>query len=132
MHIEVRHLTKTFGPLRANDQISLSFAAGQVHGVLGENGAGKSTLMKLLSGFLHRDAGEILLNGHAVTIAGPADALQAGVGMVHQDPLDVPAFTALENFFCAGSRTKLPSLKDARAILTRLSRRLGFTVPPDQ
>lgn len=132
MHIEVRNLTKTFGTLRANDQISLSFAAGQVHGVLGENGAGKSTLMKLLSGFLHADTGEILLNSRTVAIERPADALQAGIGMVHQDPLDVPAFTALENFFCAGPRTKLPSLKVARAVITQLARRLGFTVPPDQ
>lgn len=131
MDIEVHTLTKIFGSLRANDSINLRFAGGQIHGVLGENGAGKSTLMKLLSGFLRRDAGEILLNGRPALLGSPADALQAGIGMVHQDPLDIPAFTTLENFYCASPRKRVPSRAAARRLLFEYAERLGFSAQPD-
>jgi simple sugar transport system ATP-binding protein len=131
MNIAVHNLTKTFGELRANDKISLSFAGGQIHGVLGENGAGKSTLMKLLSGFLRPDAGEVLLDGRRARLDSPADALAAGIGMVHQDPLDVAAFSALENFSCGSPRQVMPNRAAARGLLNDLARRLGFSVTPD-
>lgn len=131
MDVAVHNLTKTFGSLRANDGITLTFGSGRIHGVLGENGAGKSTLMKLLSGFLRPDGGEIRLGGAPARLAGPAAALQQGVGMIHQDPLDVPAFTALENFFCASPRRVLPSRAAARRILLDLAARLGFSALPD-
>ena len=131
MNVEIHNLTKTFGALRANDAIGLRFAAGQIHGVLGENGAGKSTLMKLLSGFLRPDAGEIRLNDQPMQFRSPADALRAGVGMVHQEPLDVPAFTALENVFCGSSRAVLRNRADARQKLVARAAHLGFSVDPD-
>ncbi len=131
MHVEVHRLTKIFGPLRANDAIDLRFAGGQIHGVLGENGAGKSTLMKLLSGFYRADGGQILLDGKPAALGTPAAALRAGIGMVHQDPLDIPAFSALENFYCASPRAALPTRAAALAALRELSERLGFSVPPD-
>ncbi|NTU83524.1 MAG: ATP-binding cassette domain-containing protein [Chloroflexales bacterium] len=131
MDISVHNLTKSFGSLRASDGLSLHFAAGKIHGVLGENGAGKSTLMKLISGFLRPDSGEIHLDGKATSIKGPGDALRAGVGMVHQDPLDVPRFTALENLLCAAPRWALPTRAEARATLTLLAGRLRFTLDPD-
>lgn len=131
MNVHVNNLTKTFGALRANDAISLGFAGGKIHGVLGENGAGKSTLMKLLSGYLRPNAGEILLDGQPVRLGSPADALKAGVGMVHQEPLDVPAFTALENFYCGSSRTTLRNRAEARSKLVQLAARLGFAIDPD-
>ena len=131
MNVEIHNLTKTFGALRANDAIDLRFAGGQIHGVLGENGAGKSTLMKLLSGFLRPDAGEIQLDGRPAQFRSPADALRAGVGMVHQEPLDVPAFSALENVFCGSSRALLHSRADARQKLTTRAAHLGFSVDPD-
>lgn len=131
MHVEIANLTKTFGSLRANDAITLAFAAGQIHGVLGENGAGKSTLMKLLSGYIRRDTGEVRLNGQPVSLHNPAAALRAGVGMVHQDPLDVPAFSALENFFCASPRRVLPTRRIARQRLLETAERLGFSALPD-
>ncbi|MBC8077494.1 MAG: ATP-binding cassette domain-containing protein, partial [Chloroflexales bacterium] len=115
MEIVVENLSKSFGAVRANDAISLRFEAGQIHGVLGENGAGKSTLMKLLSGFLRRDAGTFRLTGQPFELGTPAAAGRAGVGMVHQDPLDVPAFSALENLYCGMSRATLPSRAAARA-----------------
>lgn len=131
MNVEIRHVTKTFGSLRANDDICLDFAGGQIHGILGENGAGKSTLMKLLSGFLRRDTGEVLLDGERAVLDSPAAALRAGVGMLHQDPLDIPAFTALENFSCASPRSALPSLRIARQKLLELAQRLGFAIAPE-
>jgi simple sugar transport system ATP-binding protein len=131
MDIAFRHITKTFGRLRANDDISLGFAGGQIHGILGENGAGKSTLMKLLSGFLRPDAGEIMLDGSTARLDSPAAALRAGVGMIHQDPLDVPAFRVLENFYCASPRHAMPSRKVARQRLLELGQRLNFALAPD-
>ncbi|NNJ11042.1 ATP-binding cassette domain-containing protein [Chloroflexales bacterium ZM16-3] len=131
MEVSVHNLTKVFGTLRANDGVSLRFAEGQIHGVLGENGAGKSTLMKLLSGFLRPDGGEVLLEGKPVALGDPGAALRAGVGMVHQEPLDVPGFSALENLLCAAPRWALPSRTEARNTLTVLAGRLGFSVAPD-
>jgi simple sugar transport system ATP-binding protein len=131
MEVSVHNLTKVFDTLRANDGVSLRFAGGQIHGVLGENGAGKSTLMKLLSGFLRPDGGEILLDGKPVALGDPGAALRAGVGMVHQDPLDLPGFSALENLLCAAPRWALPSRTEARNTLTILAGRLGFSVAPD-
>ncbi len=131
MEITIQNLTKTFGSLRANDSICLRFAAGQIHGVLGENGAGKSTLMKVLSGFLRRDGGTVLLDGAPAALDSPGAALRAGIGMVHQEPLDVPGFTALENFFCGSPRAALPNRAAARSALREKSARFGFAFDPD-
>jgi simple sugar transport system ATP-binding protein len=131
MEVAVRNLSKIFGPVRANDGLTLRFPEGKIHGVLGENGAGKSTLMKLVSGYLRPDGGTIELEGRAVALGGSGDALKAGVGMVHQEPLDLPAFTALENLLCAAPRWALPTVTEARATLDLLAARLQFTVDPD-
>ncbi|GAB4447314.1 MAG: ATP-binding cassette domain-containing protein [Chloroflexi bacterium OHK40] len=131
MEVAVHTLTKHFGPVRANDGLTVRFAEGQIHGVLGENGAGKSTLMKLISGYLRPDGGTLTLGGRAVTLQNPGDALKAGVGMVHQEPLDLPAFSALENLLCAAPRWALPTMAEARNTLRLLAGRLGFTVEPD-
>ena len=88
MKVELRDIHKTFGPVHANKALNLTFFSNQIQGILGENGAGKSTLMKILSGFFQADRGEILLDGKPVTIQSPADAIQHGIGMLHQDPLD--------------------------------------------
>ncbi len=98
MHLEFRGIHKHFGAVHANDDVSFAVDAGTVHGLLGENGAGKSTLVKVLTGFISRDAGQILFNGEPVQIQTPVDGIRSGVGMLHQDPLDFPALTVLENF----------------------------------
>jgi simple sugar transport system ATP-binding protein len=131
MRITLRNLSKTFGALRANDNISVEFAAGQIHGVLGENGAGKSTLMKLLSGYLRRDGGEALVDGKPVALRNPAEALAAGIGMVHQEPLDVPAFSVLENFYTLSPRTAMPDRGTARRLLREIAEQVGFGMDPD-
>ncbi|MGA7934077.1 MAG: ATP-binding cassette domain-containing protein [Kovacikia sp.] len=98
MKVELGHISKQFGSVQANDDVSMTIEAGSIQGLLGENGAGKSTLVKVLSGFISRDRGTVLLDGKAVEIRSPADAIQAGIGMLHQDPLDFPPLSVLDNF----------------------------------
>ncbi|NOG48255.1 MAG: ATP-binding cassette domain-containing protein [Chloroflexi bacterium] len=98
MRIELRNITKRFGALVANDAISLTLDSGQIVGVLGENGAGKSTLMKIISGYQPADSGQVWLDGRRAPYTTPHGAIAAGIGMLHQDPLDVAAFTVIEDF----------------------------------
>ena len=98
MRLELKGIHKYFGPVHANDDVSLTVESGTIHGLVGENGAGKSTLMKVLSGFIHKDSGEILLDGRGVEFRTPAEAIRGGVGMLHQDPLDFPPLSVLDNF----------------------------------
>ncbi len=98
MNVELRHIHKHFGRVHANNDIVLSIPEGTIQGILGENGAGKSTLMKILSGFIRADTGEILLDGKEVIIRTPADAIRHGIGMLHQDPLDFPPMRLVDNF----------------------------------
>ena len=81
MDVELREIHKRFGKVHANDGINLKVPAGTIQGILGENGAGKSTLMKILSGFFFADSGEVMLDGKAVTIKSPADAIKHGIGI---------------------------------------------------
>ena len=132
MKVELLEIRKHFGPVRACDGISVTFAGGTIHGLLGENGAGKTTLMKVLSGFISADSGQIRLDGRPVRLRTPADAIAAGVGMLHQDPLDFPPLTVLENFLL-GKRRRPLSRRDpeARRQLEALAGQFGFTLDPD-
>jgi len=103
MKVELRQISKQFGRVQANREVSLTVEAGSIHGLLGENGAGKSTLAKILSGFLQPDRGEVWLDDRLVSLPSPAAAIAAGVGMLHQDPLDFPPLTVLENFLVGRS-----------------------------
>lgn len=97
MKVELRNIHKYFGPVHANNNISLTILPGTIQGIVGENGAGKSTLMKVLSGFIQADEGDILLDDQVVEIHSPADALKQGIGMLHQDPLDFPPMKVIDN-----------------------------------
>jgi ABC-type uncharacterized transport system ATPase subunit len=130
MKVELRNIHKHFGPVRANDGISLCVEPGTIHGLLGENGAGKSTLMKVLSGFISADSGEILLDGRQVSMASPAQAIVLGVGMLHQDPLDFPALSVLDNFLLGSPGPFFPNRARARRELTGLAKRLDFQLDP--
>src|SRR5258708_40316920 len=108
MRVEIDHITKCFGKLRANDDISMTLEGGRIYAILGENGAGKSPLMKILSGYQPPDSGVIKIYGAAVQIEPPADALNVGIGMLHQDPLIVPSLTELETFALGSKPGLLP------------------------
>jgi simple sugar transport system ATP-binding protein len=131
MKIELQDIHKHFGPVRANDGISLDIESGVIQGLLGENGAGKTTLMKILSGYQPCDQGAILLDGRLVCFRSPADAIQAGIGMLHQDPLDVPAFSVLDNFMLGQSVVDRRDRGAARRELASLCARFGFSLDLD-
>src|SRR5579862_8766569 len=95
--LEMRGVRKEFPGVVANDDVHLDIRKGEVHALLGENGAGKSTLMNILYGLYHPDAGEILLQGKPVTFTSARDAIQAGIGMVHQHFMLIPVMTVAEN-----------------------------------
>ncbi len=97
MQIQLKNIHKYFGSVHANDDITLTIEPGQILGVLGENGAGKSTLMKILSGLISKDSGEILINNETQALESPSDALRLGIGMLHQDPHDFPSMTIKED-----------------------------------
>jgi len=129
MHIILQDITKRFGSVLANDQVSITVAAGTVHGLLGENGAGKSTLVKILSGFLRPDGGQISLDQRVVSIAHPQGAIAHGIGMLHQDPLDFPPLSVLDNFLVGkGWQAKGQAQKQLRA----LGDEFGFDLAPNQ
>lgn len=130
--LAVRHLTKRFGALTANDDISLAIEAGELHCLLGENGAGKSTFSACLYGLLQPDAGEIDIDGERVELASPARAIAAGIGMVHQHFVLVPNFTVLENIVVGtGSGLRL-DMRAARGRILELSRGFGLDIAPDR
>lgn len=131
MSLELRGIHKAFGPIRANDGVDLAIEAGTIHGLLGENGAGKSTLMKVLSGYLKADAGEIHLDGRKLELSSPADAIRAGIGMLHQDPLVFLPFTALENFALGTRGGWRLDWERERRELASMGERFGFRLDPD-
>lgn len=131
MKVELRDIHKTFGSVHANAGINLTIEAGTIQGLLGENGAGKSTLMKILSGFIRADQGDILLDGRPTVIHSPADAIRAGVGMLHQDPLDFPPMRVIENFILGLESGLLTGLGEARKDLKALSEQFSFSLDPD-
>lgn len=131
--IELLSISKSFGPVRANRDISLSVAKGSIHGIVGENGAGKSTLMSILYGFYHADAGTIKIDGNAVSIKHSDDAIAAGIGMVHQHFMLVRTFSALENIILGAEKSLLlkNTEADARGVLEGLAKEYGLRVDLD-
>ncbi|HJQ58012.1 MAG TPA: ABC transporter ATP-binding protein, partial [Vineibacter sp.] len=131
--IELRSIDKSFGPVHANRDVSLSIAPGSITGIIGENGAGKSTLMSILYGLYEADSGEILIDGRQLRIKSPRDAIAAGIGMVHQHFMLIDTFTVLENIVLGAESGPVlrPSLEAARRELERLGRDYGLLVDPD-
>jgi ABC-type uncharacterized transport system ATPase subunit len=132
--VELRGLTKRFGTCIANDGVNLRVEPGTIHGIVGENGAGKSTAMKMLYGVFHPDAGEILINGKECTWSSPADAIAAGIGMVHQHFMLAGPHTALDNILLGNepSRFGLIDRKQVRRRLDALSLQFGLQVDWDK
>jgi simple sugar transport system ATP-binding protein len=130
MRLELKNIHKHFGPVHANKDVNLVVESGTIYGLLGENGAGKSTLMKVLSGFIKRDSGEILLDGKPVDFHSPAEAIRAGVGMLHQDPLDFPPLAVLDNFLLGRDDGFMQNRARALADLKKYSAQFGFDIDP--
>ena len=143
MNVELTGIHKTFGTIHANDDIHLRIPAGSIQGLLGENGAGKSTLMKVLSGFIQADQGQILLDGQPVIINSPADAIHHGIGMLHQDPLDFPPMKVIDNFLTGsmggkealrgtfGLSALFPNRVEAIRAFNNLQKSFDFSIDPD-
>jgi ribose transport system ATP-binding protein len=123
--LTVAEMYKRFGAVRVLEGVALQAARGDVHAVLGENGAGKSTLMRILAGVVPADAGQVMLDGVQVTLAGPRDAARAGVRMVFQELSTIPQMTVAENLMYGRERTMLGIVRArerrraARALLER-------------
>ena len=132
MNIELRHIHKHFGKVHANNDIVLDIPSGTIQGILGENGAGKSTLMKVLSGFIQADSGEILLDGKPVLIKSPADAIGYGIGMLHQDPLDFPPMRLVDNFLLGRSGGLFPDRKAVEHGIHELAVQFDFSLDPER
>jgi simple sugar transport system ATP-binding protein len=131
MRLELKQIHKYFGLVHANDGIDCTIESGTIYGLLGENGAGKSTLMKVLSGFIHRDGGEIRLDGQPVEFKSPAEAIRAGVGMLHQDPLDFPPLRVLDNLLLGREDGFMQNRPKALADLKKYSAQFGFDIDPE-
>lgn len=129
--IALRTISRRFGPVSANRDISLDLVEGEIHAIVGENGAGKSTLMKILSGELQPDGGEIRLRGHRITFRRPQDAIAAGIGMAHQHFLVFPQLTAMENIIVGKepARWGWINRRQADQELLALCRSIGFALP---
>jgi ABC-type uncharacterized transport system ATPase subunit len=131
MRIELKDIYKYFGPVHANDGVTLCVESGTLHGLLGENGAGKSTLMKVLSGFLSPDQGEVLIDGMPVRFTSPAQAMALGIGMLHQDPLDFPALSLIDNFLLGEPGSFRVDRHLTRRKLIELAAQFDFKFDPD-
>ena len=131
--IELRGISKAFGPVQANKDISISVQPGTIHGIIGENGAGKSTLMSILYGFYSADSGEIYINGSRTRIPDSQAAIAAGIGMVFQHFKLVENFTVLENVILGAEDGRLlrPSLAKARSTLSHLAQEYELNIDPD-
>ncbi len=131
--LEVRHVTKRFPGVIANDDVSFTLRKGEIHALLGENGAGKSTLMNVVYGLYAQDEGEFLIDNKVVEINGPSDAINYGIGMVHQHFMLVPVFTVTENMILGSEVTKGTSLdlRGAKKEILKISKAYGLDVDPD-
>ena len=131
--IELTAINKSFGEVHANRNVNLAVERGTIHGIVGENGAGKSTLMSILYGFYEADSGEIRVGGRPIAIRSSADAIRAGIGMVHQHFMLVEPLTVVENVMLGAEGGTMLRAGEAkvRAELARLARDYGLEIDVD-
>jgi simple sugar transport system ATP-binding protein len=131
--LELREITKRFPGIVANDGVDFDLSRREVHALLGENGAGKSTLMNVLYGLYQHDEGQILMNGKPVSIRSPKDAINLGIGMVHQHFMLIPVMTVAENIVLATEPTKAGVFLDYDAAVEsveQIARTFNFSIDP--
>ena len=128
----MRDIVKCFPGVRANSKVCFDVEPGEVHALLGENGAGKSTLMRQLYGLYQPDEGEIIIDGSPLKLRSPADAIRAGIGMIHQHFMLVPTLTVAQNVALGqrSSRAPLLDLTRVTARIRELSEEYGLKVDP--
>src|SRR5919198_1068927 len=132
--LELRGITKRFPGVVANDHVDFDLRYGEVHALLGENGAGKSTLMNILYGLYHPDEGQIVLKGEPVRMHSPKDAIERGIGMVHQHFMLIPVMTVAENIVLASEPSRGGVLLDygaARRRVREIAESFNFAINPD-
>jgi ABC-type uncharacterized transport system ATPase subunit len=131
-HLEMLGITKRFPGVLANDNVDFSVHSSEVHALLGENGAGKTTLMKVLYGMYHANEGKILLNGNPVEILSPTDAINHGIGMIHQHFMLVESLTVAENVALGlrSSREPLTDLEKVSERIVELADIYGLEIDP--
>ena len=130
--LELKHVSKNFGNVAANHDVSLNVRHGEILALLGENGSGKTTLMNMIAGIYYPDAGEIYINGERVMITSPKDAFYYGIGMVHQHFKLVDVFTATENIVLGIDNGEKFSLKSSAGKIREISSRYGFEIDPEK
>ncbi len=123
--IKLLDIHKQFGTVKALQGVSLHVRPGSIHGIIGENGAGKSTLMKILTGFISKTSGSIIVDGREVSLKTPEAARRLGIGMLYQEPLDFPRLSVLDNFMAAAADS---NAKRQAEILKNLCKKFGFTL----
>lgn len=129
--VEMRGIVIRFPGVLANDHVDFDLRGGEIHALLGENGAGKSTLMNVLAGLYRQEAGDILVKGQPVIFSSPRDAIQAGIGMVHQHFMLVPSQTVSENILLGLSRPRFRmNLHEYDRVIAELGDRFGLKVDP--
>ncbi len=128
--VSMRNITKTFGPVRANDNVNLDIYKGEILALLGENGSGKTTLMNMLSGIYYPDGGTIYINGEEVTISSPREAFDYGIGMIHQHFKLVDVMSAAENIVLGLKEEGRLDLNAASRRITQICDAYGFEVDP--
>lgn len=129
--IECKGITKTFGSVVANDHINLSVKYGEILALLGENGSGKTTLMNMLSGIYYPDEGSTFVGGREVIIHSPSDAMQLGIGMIHQHFKLVDIFSAMDNIVL-GNNEKYLKPKELKAKILNINQSFGLEIDPEK
>lgn len=130
MYLRLENITKRFGSFVANDNISLNVDTGKIHAILGENGAGKTTLMNIISGLYQPDAGKIYLQDTPVKITSPNEAIQLGIGMIHQHFMLIPQLTVTENIILGTENSWRLNLRQKQQEIAALSQAYGLEVNP--
>jgi ABC-type uncharacterized transport system ATPase subunit len=131
IYVKMERIVKRFPGVLANDRVDFELKHGEIHALLGENGAGKSTLMNVLAGMYQAEGGSIYVDGNAVSFSSPRDAIQAGIGMVHQHFMLVPTQTVTENILLGLDEPRFQlNLREYERKVASLSERFGLKVDP--